>query len=326
MIRRALWGIFLGLLLTAAAGSIALKLGKKEQKHTLSFPAMGTVATLTFYTDEKNFSEVVKAVKADFAEVSSVANLHDSSSELARLNREAAQKPFLCSKAMWEILAEARLAYRLSEGAFDISVTPLMTHWGFYRKRSGLPSSAETEKVRALTGLHKLLFDESKRSVRFPAPGFALDLGGIAKGYAIEQACRTAVRHGITQGVIDLGGNLRLLPQTPPGQKYYRIGIRRPDRKRGGVMPEVLLLPGNLAVASSGDYERFVTLEGKNFGHIMDPATGSPAPGKRAVTAISDSGIRADWLSTAVYLRGEKLAAKLEKQLNNTKFVIIRKR
>ena len=86
-----------------------------------------------------------------------------------------------------------------------------------------------------------------------------------------------------------------------------------------------MLLPGNLAVSSSGDYERFVKLEGKNFGHIMDPATGLPAPGKRAVTAISDSGIRSDWLSTAVYLRGEKLAKKLEKQLSNTKFVIIEK-
>lgn len=325
MKRRALTGVFLGLLLCAAAAGILLKPGRCEQKQTLSFPVMGTVATLTFYTDTENFVRVVKAIKEDFAGVSSIANLHDSSSELSRLNCEASQKPFLCSEAMWEILTEARLAYRLSEGAFDISITPLMAHWGFYRKRSKLPSPAETAKVKALTSLDKIIFDESKRSVKFPAPGFALDLGGIAKGYAIEKACRTAVKHGITQGVIDLGGNLRLLPQVPPGQKYYRIGIRRPDRKKGGVMPEVLLLPGNLAVSSSGDYERFVKIEGRNFGHIMDPATGIPAPGKRAVTAVSDSGIRSDWLSTAVYLRGGKMAEKLEKQLKNTKFVIIEK-
>ena len=325
MKRRALRGVFLGLLLSAAAACIALRSGKSEQKQTLSFPTMGTVATLTFYTDTKTFAGVVKAIREDLAEVSAVANLHNPSSELARLNKEAAQKPFLCSNAIWEILTEARLAYRLSEGAFDISITPLMTHWGFYRKRAQLPAPSETEKIKALTGLDRILFDDSKRSVKFPAPGFALDLGGIAKGYAIEKAYRTAVKHGISRGVIDLGGNLRLMPLPPPGEKYYKIGIRRPDRKKKGVMPEVLLLRGDLAVSSSGDYERFVKISGKKFGHIMDPATGSPASVDRAVTAVSDSGIRSDWLSTAVYLRGKKLAEKLEKQLNNTRFVIIKK-
>ena len=130
---------------------------------------------------------------------------------------------------------------------------------------------------------------------------------------------------GITRGVIDLGGNLRLLPEPPPGKKYYSIGIRRPSRQKGGVMPEVLRLPGNAAVSSSGDYQRYVKLEGRYFGHIIDPATGIPGPGKIAVTAVSGSGTTADWLSTAVYLRGRKLAGKLEREIQNTKFYIIKK-
>ena len=90
-------------------------------------------------------------------------------------------------------------------------------------------------------------------------------------------------------------------------------------------MPEILKLPGGRAVSSSGDYERYVKLEGKYFGHIMDPATGIPAPGKIAVTAVSDSGARSDWLSTAVYLRGAELAGKLQKKIKNTQFYIIKK-
>lgn len=323
MKRRAQWGIFLGLLLAAAALGIALQPGKGSRKHTLSFPVMGTVATLTFYTDSEHFKQAAAEIQKEFAEISRIANRHDSTSEISRLNKEAARKPFQCTPALWEILTEARLAHRLSEGAFDISIAPLMTNWGFYRQRSNIPAAAETAGIKALTGLEKITFDDRNRTVKFPRPGFALDLGGIAKGYAIERAYKKALLQGITRGVIDLGGNLRLLPLPPPGRRHYMIGIRRPGRKNGGVMPEILHLPGNLAVSSSGDYERFVTLEGKTFGHIIDPATGIPAPGKRAVTAISDRGIRSDWLSTAVYLRGKKLSEKLEKSLPNTRFVII---
>ena len=323
MKNRAIAGVILALLLLTAAGTVALQPGKSEEKHTVSFTVMGTVATLTFYTDQVTFEKSVKEVQKAFDKVSAIANRHVDESEISRLNKNAHKAPFVCSPELWEILTEARLACRLSEGAFDISVSPLMVHWGFYRKRSQLPSPEETAKVKALTGLEKIIFNDEKRTVKFPAQGFALDLGGIAKGYAIELASRKAAACGISRGIIDLGGNLRLLPQPPPGRKFYKIGIRRPDRKNGGVMPEVLQLPGNLAVSSSGDYERFVTIEGKRLGHIMDPETGVPAPGNRAVTAISDRGMRSDWLSTAVYLKGKKLADKLEENLEHTRFVII---
>ena len=115
------------------------------------------------------------------------------------------------------------------------------------------------------------------------------------------------------------------LPEPPPGKKHYSIGIRRPAGRNGSVMPGILHLPGGTAVSSSGDYHRNILLEGKRFGHIIDPATGIPAPGKVAVTAAADSGIRSDWLSTAVYLRGNKLAEKLKKEFPDSKFIIIKK-
>ena len=325
MKKRALCGFACGVLLIAAAAMIALKPGRNEEKHTVSFPAMGTVASLTCYTDSETFRKALEALRKEFDKVERIASLHKADSELSRLNKEAAQRAFVCSVEMWAILTEARRAYHLSEGAFDVSVAPLMVHWGFYRKRSEAPAQAETEKVKALTGLDKILFDDAGKTVKFPRAGFALDLGGIAKGYAIDKAFQTITGMGIRRGVIDLGGNLRLLPLPPPGQKCYKIGIRRPVRKNGGVMPEVLHLPGNRAVSSSGDYARYVKLSGKLYGHIVDPATGIPAPGERAVTAVAVCGMTSDWLSTAVYLRGKTMAQKLEKQLDHTRFVIIEK-
>ena len=326
MMSRTRCGILLALLLLTAAAVIVFAPGRGVQKHQLSFPVMGTVASLTFYTDQKTFHHAVAAVKAQFDLVRRIADVHNSKSELSRLNRKAAREFVVCSPFLWEILQEARLAHKLSGGAFDITVKPLMDHWGFYRKKlKKAPPREETEKVRRLTGLEKVLFDDDRRAVRFPAEGFAFDLGGIAKGYALEQACKAVRELGITRGVIDLGGNLRLLPEPPPGKKHYSIGIRRPSRKKGGVMPEVLQLKGDRAVSSSGDYERFVKLGGKIYGHIIDPATGIPSPGSIAVTAVASTGTRADWLSTAVYLRGKKLYTELRKKFPDTQFFIIKK-
>ena len=326
MKHRAMWGAALALLLVAAAGAITLNAGKKELKQTVSFPAMGTIATLTLYTGVEEFAEALKIVRGQFDLITALADVRDPRSELARLNNEAAQAPFFCTPLMWELLTESRTAYRLSEGAFDVTVKPLLDHWGFYsRKIKKIPPASETAGVKEQTGFSKLIFDEEKHAIRFPAKGFAIDLGGIAKGCAIELAAQKLIEKGFTRGVIDLGGNLRLLPEPPPGKKFYSIGIRRPSKKNGGVMPEVLRLKGNCAVSSSGDYERFVVLEGKSFGHILDPATGVPAPGKVAVTAVASSGTCSDWLSTAVYLRGKKLAEKLKTEVPNTKFYIFEK-
>lgn len=322
---RTRWGVIFSFIAISCAVLISRTMRSQEEYHTVSFPAMGTVASVSLYTDREGFFRAVESVKAEFRRVTEIADLHSADSELSQLNRDAAKAPFVCSPELWAILRESRRAYKLSEGAFDISVKPLMTLWGFYRKRSQAPDAAEIAAVKALTGLEKVVFDDRNRSVRFSRPGMALDLGGIAKGFAIEKAAAAVVSSGITRGVLDLGGNLRLLPDLPPGKEAYRIGIRRPSRKNGGVMPEILRLRGDLAVSSSGDYERYVKLGGKYYGHIIDPATGIPAPRNYAVTAVCANATVSDWFSTAVFLRGEKMAEKLKKIFPEADFIIIKK-
>ena len=325
MSSRTRWGVLLAFAALLGAGLAGYSVQSRCEYHSAAFTSMGTAACVSLHTGRENFSNALKAVMAEFRLVTEIADLHSEKSELSRLNRSAAAAPFVCSPELWEILTESRRAYKLSGGAFDISVKPLMTLWGFYRKRSQVPDAAEIAKVRELTGLDKVIFDDKKHTVKFSRPGMALDLGGIAKGYALERAARALIRMGITRGVIDLGGNLRLLPELPPGRVAYRIGIRRPMRKNGGVIPEILQLQGNLAVSSSGYYERYVKLGGKYYGHIIDPVTGIPAPRDYAATAIAPDAACSDWLSTAVFLRGETMAARLKRMLPGTDFIIVKK-
>ena len=295
--------------------------GTAEPLHgfRLQFPVMGTVAGFTLYTaDRETFLTACRAGKNEFAEVVKIANLRDPASELSRLNASAADRPFSCSREMWQLLLRAEKAWHDSNGSFDITIKPLMDIWGFYRKQNRIPSDAETAQTRQRTGFDKLHFDRIEKTVKFTVPGMALDLGGIAKGYAVDRAAAAIEKCGVHCGVVDLGGNLKLLPQPPPGKKYYSIGIRNPA-KRGELLPDALQLPGGRAVATSGDYERFVTYNSIRYGHIIDPHTGKPQANP-AVTVITASALDADIFSTSAYLGKIPVAEKLKKLYPESEF------
>ena len=278
----------------------------------MQFPVMGTIAGFSLYTTgHQRFLAGCTAGKAAFEKVAGIANLYDRSSELSRLNANAANQEFPCSDIMWQLLMRAEKAFVESDGKFDITVKPLMELWGFYRKQQRPPSDAEINAALRKTGFKKLQFDRKKRTVKFTVPGMALDLGGIAKGYAADLAAEAILKQGISRGVIDLGGNLKLLPDLPPGKKCYTVGIRNPA-KRNELLAEKLELPGGMAVASSGDYERFTVLAGKRYGHIIDPASGVPGA-LPAVTVVCGSALDADIFSTSCYLGGGEAAGRLKK-------------
>ena len=303
------------LLLAVAAALAAVGIFRGAAKRTTAyrcrFGTMGTLAQCTFHTSDKALAEAAfSAVRAEFDRVVSVCDLHDPASELSRLNREAGSGFFACSPELWRVLVEARRAHAATLGAFDITVKPLMDLRGFYRKRSKLPSPEELAETLKRVGLDKLERDDARRAVRFKVPGMALDLGGIAKGYALDLAAAAALKLGVSCGVIDLGGNLYLLPELPPGRRHYRIGIRSPSGK--GDSGEFLELRGPCAVSTSGSYERFTVLEGKRCGHVVDPETGEAPYLDRSATVVAPTGIESDWLSSAAFLRGKALVGQLE--------------
>jgi thiamine biosynthesis lipoprotein len=268
------------------------------------------VCECRFELDRGDSQEALKAVNGAFAEVMELANLYDPESELSQLNAQAHIKPFVCSQRLYGLLCESRKAYELSSGSFDISVKPLMDLWGFYRKQGKIPPEADIAEAKLLCGLDKIVFNDAERTVKFPRRGMALDLGGIAKGFALDLAVEKLAQKNISvrRGTINLGGNIYLLGRG----ESYRIGIKDPSAPEK--IKDVITLKAPGAVSSSGDYERFVILEGKKFGHIIDPDSGFPAARNYAATVFASSGVKSDWMSTTLYLRGKDFSSSLDCQ------------
>ena len=277
------------------------------------FPVMGTEAVIVLCAPQEQAEKARQGVKTAFDRVVQVANPYDPESEVSRLNRTASTAPFICSEDLWTMLQAAREAWKISGGAFDITARPIMDLWGFYRVNPDRPAPDEKtwKEVLAKVGLEKVRFDDKARSVFFTVPGMALDLGGLAKGYAVDLALDAIRREGITRGSVNLGGNLGLL-EPPPGQSGWVVGLLPPDHSLAGHHSTCLVK--NAAVSTSGDYERFILVDGEKIGHIVDPRTGRPVHRDYSVTAIAPNALWADILSTVFYLNPETVLPEGEKR------------
>ena len=149
------------------------------------------------------------------------------------------------------------------------------------------------------------------------------DLGGIAKGYALDRAAATAAEHGIRRGLLDLGGNLRTLELPPSGKKKnHIIGIRDP---RGGHKSiEIISMPNNMSMATSGNYERYVVIDNIRYTHILDGRTGHPVSGMLSVTVLTPEGVHSDALSTGIFILGESFAEKVYKDFPGSSILLFR--
>ena len=274
------------------------------------FPVMGTEAVVILFAPQEQAEKAHQGVKEAFDRVLQIANPYDPESEVSRLNRTASTAPFVCSEDLWTMLQAAREAWKISGGAFDVTARPIMDLWGFYRIAPDrhAPDEKERKEVLAKVGLDKVRFDDTEHSVCFTVPGMALDLGGLAKGYAVDLALEAIRREGITRGSVNLGGNLGLL-DPPPTQMGWIIALFAPDRT---VADHICLLK-NTAVSTSGDYERYILVDGEKIGHIVDPRTGRPVHREYSVSAIASSALRADILSTVFYLDPDTVLPEGEK-------------
>ena len=292
-----------------------------QTSRTTRFFVFNTPCSVTFWGhDEAAWDSALSELLPKMQSLNDCLNIYDSNSELSRLNATAFDEPFVCTDQLWDVLCATRKAWEDTEHAYDPSVGPLMRLWGFHAKRASVPTQQEIDAALAKVGLAKVAFDDDEKSVRFTVAGMSLDCGGIAKGYACDVAEEILTRHGLTTFLLDLGGNLMLSEMPPKGQLGFVIGIRDPFNT--GDICERVHLTG-VAVATSGNYERSKVIEGKRIGHIMDPETGRPGEFHASVTAITPRGVDSDAFSTAVFVRGQPLADKLEKTTPNTKFIIL---
>jgi thiamine biosynthesis lipoprotein len=250
-----------------------------------------------------------RAAKIVFDEISRIENLlskYKPDSEVSRLNKIGKVK---VSPETFYVIKKAKEFCKLSDGAFDITVAPLMDIWGFTDKQYRVPNEQEIKDALKLTGSDKIILHEEDNVIEFSVPGMKIDLGGIAKGYAMDCAVRKLKENNITSCLISAGQVYAL------GDKFgapWKIAIKN---ARGDDFSGYMELKDK-SVATSGDYEQYFTQGNKRYSHIMDPRTGSPADsGITSVTVIAQDALTADALSTAIFvlgkIDGEKLTDKI---------------
>jgi thiamine biosynthesis lipoprotein len=284
----------------------------------VSGTAMTTAIEMEFWTEDPAVaSEAGDAVLALFDRIDRQMSRYREDSELSRVNREAANGPVEVSDSLFTVLQQALRISELSHGAFDISFGSIGYLYDFRARQQ--PSDEELAEGLAKVNYRSVVLDPSANSVRFLDEGVRLDLGGIAKGYAVDRGIDILKSFGIRHARLSAGGDLRLLGDKRG--KPWIVGIRDPRSESRNAM--VLPLT-NVAVSTSGDYERFFFDDNnERVHHILSPATGKPAKGVQSVTILGDDSVTTDGLSTAVFVLGAAKGLEMVNRLKGIDAVII---
>jgi thiamine biosynthesis lipoprotein len=267
-----------------------------------SEPHMGTLVRLVLYAGDAATAD--PAAKAAFARVGALdAALSDyrDSSELMQLSRRSGGPAIEVSDDLFRVLRAAQELAQASDGAFDPTSGPLSVLWREARRKGVLPGDERIATARALVGWDKVELDETRRTVRLRDRGMQLDLGGIAKGFAADEAAVTLRACGITTALIAAGGDIVAMA-APPGADGWRVAIAAIEGT--DKPPAGYLSLRDAAVSTSGDAEQFLVVDGVRYSHIFDPRTGRALTGRSSVTVVAPNGTTTDGLATAVSVMG----------------------
>jgi thiamine biosynthesis lipoprotein len=288
---------------------------------------MGTFARIVAVAaDEKIAKECIEAGIAELERVDNSMSDYKADSELALVNNRADKEAVEVSEELFEVLKRGIDFSRKTDGAFDITVGPLVDLFRKSEEDGIKPDEEEISIAKSKVGFEKLKLDKQKRTVRFAAGGMRLDLGGIAKGYAIDKAIEAIRRNGGVGAMVDIGGDIRCFGAAPPGRERWVIGLQEPGEQASGVIEgrlSLILELTDAAVATSGDYRRFVVIEGERFSHIIDTRSGAGSSKLRSVTIIAKTALEADALATAVSVMGIEAGLELIENTPETEAILI---
>jgi thiamine biosynthesis lipoprotein len=281
---------------------------------------MGTFARTVCVAGDKKTAEAGNAAAfAKLVEVDEMMSDYISDSELSRVNREAFAGAVTVSDELFEVLSKAVEYSRVSGGAFDVTIGPVVDLWHKAEESGIKPTDEQIAAAKAKVGYEKMLLDPKKNTVVFMVDGMRLDLGGIAKGYAIDKAVEAMRAAGAVGGMVDVGGDIRCFGK-PAEKNKWAIGLQDPDTDTGLLMVIEL---GDNAIATSGDYQRFVVLDGEKFSHIMTPKKGTSTKGLTSVTVIAATAIDADAMATTVTVLGGEKGLELIESVEGTEGFIV---
>ena len=270
------------------------------------FFAMDTVMSVT--VNGENAQEACEAAVSEVNRLDELLSTGKESSEIARVNEDGGG---MLSEDSQILLKKAMELYDISDGIFDISIYPVMELWGFTSGDYHVPAEKDLEDKLSLVDASDIRFDEETGEVFFEKEGMKIDFGGIAKGYTSTRLMDILQEQGISSALVNLGGNVQALGSKPDGSKW-KVGIQDPENNSDLLG---ILSISDLAVITSGGYERYFEEDGKTYHHIIDTRTGYPADtGLLSVTIVMQDGMTADGLSTFLFAAGEEKAVEFWKE------------
>ena len=269
-----------------------------------SAEAMGSTYSVVLYDEDRNKME--SAAEDAFEEarrLDALLSNYRPESEWSKVNGYAAEHPVAVSKELFDLLAACAEYSRASEGAFDITVGPLMQIWGFYKGTGHLPQAGEVNRVLKQIGYRNLILDASNHTVAFANRGVNIDPGGVGKGYAVDRMVEVLKKDGIRTALVSGGGSSIYGLGAPPDEAGWKIYIKNPLNEFQHVA-EVMLK--NESLSTSGSYEKFFVAEGRTWSHIMDPRTGFPAQGTLSVSVVAPRTLDSEVWAKPYFINGRQ--------------------
>jgi len=303
---RAVLLVVLILLLLAACGK------QQERLLKVTRTSLHTITSMTVVTsNEQQAQQAIDAAYRELERLGQMLNFYADDSEVTAINKNAGIRPVRVSPETFEVIRQAVFASENTEGAFDATVGPLVKLWDF--KRGIIPDKDAIEELLERVGYKNIVLDASAQTVYLKEEGAQIDLGGILKGYAADKASLVLQKHGLSSGIVTIGGEVRAFGNKPDGTPWI-VGIQNPRQK--GPNDEVIatMALSNRSVSTSGDYIKFFEKDGVRYHHILNPKTGYPAEQCGSVTVIANDGVTADGFSK-IFVLGPEKGLKIAKKV-----------
>ena len=281
---------------------------------------MGVDFIISVVSDDatKATAEIDYAVTAT-QDMEAVISSWDLNSQTSAINAMAGQTPVKVDVELLELIERSLRVSELTEGAFDICIGPLLSVWNMDSTYTDLPDSTTIQKAKSLVDYQTITIDKQKQTVLLNKPGMRIGFGAIGKGFIAEYLKVKLQDRGIEAGMISAGGDITVWGEHPEF-KSWRIGIADPDQK--GKLIGFLQLKDN-AVVTSGNYEKFIVIDGVSYTHIINPQTGFPVTGLKSVSVVCPNAELADALATACFVLGQAKGIELINKLNGIEAIFI---
>ncbi|MGO9115195.1 MAG: FAD:protein FMN transferase [Thermoguttaceae bacterium] len=311
---RTLLGRVVGVLFVA--GMSAAATGEQETGQAaprrFEFTQIEMAVTVKIVLYSPDADTATAAAKDAFSRVHTLNGIlsdYDPESELRQLCDTAGEgKAVHVSLELWKVLEHAQHVSQQSDGAFDVTVGPIVRLWRRARRQKELPSAQALHEAQELVGYKFVKLDARRQTVELLKKGMRIDLGGIAKGYAMDEALAVLQRRGIMRALVGAGGDMRL-GDPPPGRSGWRVAIPPLDNPQGE--PASYLELSRVAVSTSGDMIQYVEIAGKRYSHVVDPRTGMALTDHCRVMVVGRTGMAADAITKAVGVLGPAKGLKL---------------